>query len=140
MNITKIDQPKYILFFVRLALGFAFLSAVADRFGLWGQPGMSNVAWGDFKAFEAYVSYLNPYLSGTVLSIVSWGVTLLEIVLGVLLIFGIKLEQTAFISAVLLLSFALSMSIVMGIKVPFDYSVFSASAGAFLLYLFVREK
>jgi hypothetical protein len=30
--------------FLRLALGVAFLSAVADRFGLWGPAGAKNVA------------------------------------------------------------------------------------------------
>ena len=29
--------------FLRLALGISFLSAVADRFGLWGVYGQSNV-------------------------------------------------------------------------------------------------
>jgi len=136
MNITKINQPQVMILYLRLALGFAFLSAVADRFGLWGLPGENNVAWGDFKTFEAYVLYLNPYLSGLFASMLSWVVTSAEIILGILLILGIKLKQTSFISAVLLLIFALTMSIIMGVKAPLDYSVFTASAGAFLLYLF----
>jgi len=53
--------------FARIALGASFLSAVADRFGLWGPYGAKNVSWG------------------------------------------------------------------LGIKTPFDYSVFSAAAAAFLL-------
>jgi len=32
--------------FLRLALGISFLSAVADRFGLWGVYGQPNVSWG----------------------------------------------------------------------------------------------
>jgi len=39
--------------FLRLALGFSFLSAVADRFGLWGAYGQPHVAWGDFARFVA---------------------------------------------------------------------------------------
>jgi len=39
--------------FARLALGFSFLSAVADRFGLWGAYGAPHVAWGDFGRFIA---------------------------------------------------------------------------------------
>ena len=31
--------------FLRIALGISFLSAVADRFGLWGAYGQPNVAW-----------------------------------------------------------------------------------------------
>ena len=135
-NIEQIDQQKYILIFVRMALGFSFLSAVADRFGFWGAPGETNVGWGDLKAFEAYVLYLNPYLSGVFVPIVSWGVTVAEILLGVLLIMGIKIKETALISAILLFIFAFLMSIVMGVKAPLDYSVFTASASAFLLYLY----
>jgi hypothetical protein len=30
---------------LRLALGVTLLSAVADRFGIWGPPGAATVAW-----------------------------------------------------------------------------------------------
>jgi putative oxidoreductase len=36
-------------------------------------------------------------------------------------------------SGVLLLSFALTMTLALGIKAPLNYSVFAASAGAFFL-------
>ena len=39
--------------FRRLALAAGFLSAVADRFGLWGPPGAPNVAWGEWQPFVA---------------------------------------------------------------------------------------
>ena len=32
------------------------------------------------------------------------------------------------------------MTVIMGIKAPLDYSVFSVSAASFLLYLFIKEK
>ena len=32
--------------YLRLALGLSFLSAIADRFGLWGVLGKPNAAWG----------------------------------------------------------------------------------------------
>ena len=44
---------------LRLALGFSFLSAVADRFGLWGAYGEPNVAWGTFDRFVAYTGQLS---------------------------------------------------------------------------------
>ena len=138
ININHVNQEKYILLFIRLALGFSFLSAVADRFGLWGAFGETNVAWGNLEAFEDYVLYLNPYLSSFFVPIVSWGVTIVEIILGLLLIVGIKIKETALISAILLLIFAVSMSLIMGIKAPLDYSVFTASGSAFLLYLYIR--
>jgi hypothetical protein len=49
----------YSTVFLRIALGISFLSAVADRFGLWGAYGQPNVAWGDFSRFVAYTGKLN---------------------------------------------------------------------------------
>ena len=139
MNTIKFDEKKYIIIFVRLALGVAFLSAVLDRFGIWGNPGEANVAWGNFVKFEEYVAYLNPFLTSTFVSIISWIVTSVEAILGIMLILGLRLKLVSLLGAVLLLLFALSMTFVMGIKVPLDYSVFSASAGSFLFYLFLKE-
>lgn len=50
---------RLLLFYARVALGTAFLSAVADRFGLWGPPDATNVAWGDMTRFLAYANRLN---------------------------------------------------------------------------------
>ncbi len=38
---------------LRWALAVTILSAVADRFGLWGPPGTANVSWGDWPHFVA---------------------------------------------------------------------------------------
>src|SRR5215469_6204298 len=38
---------------LRLALGVTLLSAVADRFGIWGPPGAGAVSWGDWTYFVA---------------------------------------------------------------------------------------
>jgi hypothetical protein len=40
--------------FARFALGASFLSAVGDRFGLWGLYGAKNVSWGNFAHFVEY--------------------------------------------------------------------------------------
>ena len=45
--------------FLRLALGMSFLSAVADRFGLWGAYGQPNVSWGNYARFVDYTAQLN---------------------------------------------------------------------------------
>jgi putative oxidoreductase len=49
------------------------------------------------------------------------------------LLLGFKTSYTSFAAAILLLLFALAMTYSYGIKEPLDYSVFAASAGAFLL-------
>ena len=73
------------MIYARIALGVAFLSAVADRFGWWGAPGARNVAWGDFRHFLAYTGKVNPYLSASLVPALGWFVTTCEIVLGVAL-------------------------------------------------------
>ncbi len=47
---------------LRWCLGVTLLSAVADRFGLWGAPGTRYASWGDWAHFVTYSSQLNWYL------------------------------------------------------------------------------
>ncbi len=119
--------------FLRLALGAAFLSAVADRFGLWGAYGQPNVAWGDFARFVAYTGKLNWFAPAGLVLVLAWAATVAETVLGLALIVGIFTRLAAFLSGLLLLLFALTMIFSLGVKAPLNFSVFSASAGAFLL-------
>jgi hypothetical protein len=42
------NGTEIVRLLARFALGASFLSAVADRCGLWGPYGAKNVAWGDF--------------------------------------------------------------------------------------------
>lgn len=119
--------------FARLALGVAFLSAVADRWGLWGAPGASGVAWGAWAPFVAYTAKLNfgaPPLVAQALAIVA---TAAEVVLGLALLVGWRLRAVALASAVLLLVFALAIVASGNPKAALDYSVFSAAAAALLL-------
>ncbi len=124
---------QYSAIFLRLALGAGFLSAVADRFGLWGAPGASGVAWGDFGHFLTYTAQLNPFLPASLIPAVGWVATAAEVILGAALLLGVRLRETAFLSGVLLLAFAFGMILGSGPKAPLDYSVFTAAAGAFLL-------
>jgi uncharacterized membrane protein YphA (DoxX/SURF4 family) len=119
--------------YLRLALGIGFLSAVADRFGLWGAPGAKGVAWGSFDNFLTYTATLNPFLPSSLVPAVSWIATFAELILGLLLVLGFRIRETAALSGVMLLLFAIGMITGVGIKAPLDYSVFAASAGAFLL-------
>jgi len=56
-----------------------------------------------------------------------------ETILGFLLLLGWQTRTAALLSGVLLLLFAVTMAGALGIKAPLDFSVFSASGGAFLL-------
>ena len=109
---------KFATVFLRLALGAGFLSAVADRFGLWGAYGQPNVAWGDFARFVAYTTKLNSFVPTAMIPPTAWIATAAETLLGVLLIVGWKTREAALASGVLLSLFALTMA---------------AAGGAFLL-------
>jgi uncharacterized membrane protein YphA (DoxX/SURF4 family) len=119
--------------FLRLSIAAGFLSAVADRFGIWGIPGTPNVAWGAWAPFVEYAAKLNWFAPAPIVSFLAWAATFAETVFGVGLIVGWQLRWFAIGSGVLLLSFALTMALALGIKAPLNYSVFAASAGAFLL-------
>ena len=119
---------------LRYALALTFLSAVADRFGLWGAPGSTNVAWGNYSSFLEYTALLNPWASKMLVPIIGGIATCLEISFALALIIGFRVKETSLCSAILLLMFAVSMTLTLGIKVPLDYSVFTACASAFLLY------
>jgi thiosulfate dehydrogenase [quinone] large subunit len=119
--------------FLRLALGVAFQSAVADRFGQWGTAGTKNVAWGDFAHFTQYVGQLNPWAPAALIPTLARVSTAAELVLGVALILGLFTRWAALLSGILLLLFAGGMSIGTGLKSALDASVFSAAAAAFAL-------
>ena len=123
----------YETLFARVALAVGFLSAVADRFGIWGPPGGAGVAWGDFTSFTDYAATINPWAPPLLMPAIAWIATLAEIALAVLLIVGYRTRWAALGSGVLLLLFALGMTAGTGIKSALDASVFAASAAGFLL-------
>jgi len=118
---------------LRLALAISFLSAVADRFGLWGQFGTAGVAWGDFERFTAYTARLLWFLPPSLVGSAGILATGAELILAGGLLVGWRLHWWAFAAAALLLSFALTMSCALGVKAPLDYSVWTAAGAAFLL-------
>ncbi|MGM5471019.1 DoxX family protein [Flavobacteriaceae bacterium LMO-SS05] len=123
---------KYIKLFLRLAISLSFLSAVADRFGMWSAE---VSAWGNWSNFIEYTKTINPWFPNSIIPTLGIVATTAELVFALALLIGFKTELFARWSGWLLLIFALSMTFSTGIKGPFDYSVFSASAAAFALSL-----
>jgi uncharacterized membrane protein YphA (DoxX/SURF4 family) len=119
--------------FLRFALAIAFLVSIADRFGWLGQYGSKNVSWGDWRHFVQYVAVLNWFVPKAIVSGLAVLETIIEFVLGMALLLGVYPRVVAWSSAALLMSFALTMSIALGIVAPLSYSVFSAAGGAMLL-------
>src|SRR4030088_1424631 len=127
------NATEIVRLFARFALGASFLSAVADRFGVCGPYGAKNVSWGDFAHFVEYTGTVMSLFPSSLTVLFAWAATVGETLLGILLIAGFKIRLAAILSGLLLLSFAMGGYSELGIKTPFDYSVFSAAAAAFLL-------
>jgi uncharacterized membrane protein YphA (DoxX/SURF4 family) len=123
----------YASLVLRIALALTFLYSVADRFGWVGSPGAANVSWGTFSRFTSYVGMLNSFLPHSVIPALAWMDTSLEAFLSLMLLAGLGLRAVSLVSGLLLLAFATAMSVANGIGAPFQYSVFTASAAAFLL-------
>jgi uncharacterized membrane protein YphA (DoxX/SURF4 family) len=117
--------------YARLALGAAFLSAVASRFGLWDR----TLDLKHFANFIQYAGEVNSFMPTRVIPFVAWAATVAETSLGILLISGLWPRWTSLASAVLLALFGTAMAFSFGLKSPMDYSVFSASSAAVLLTL-----
>jgi hypothetical protein len=125
---------------LRIALGVGLLSAVADRFGLWGAPGQPSVAWGNFNNFLVYTAKLNPWCPAALIPALGWFVTFAESALGIGLLIGFRLRLIARLTAIMLALFAVAMTMSLGVHAPLNYSVFAFAAAAFLLSAVTRSK
>jgi hypothetical protein len=124
---------KIATILLRLGLSSAFLSAIADRFGLYGRHGAPGVSWGDWAHFLQFVAYLNWFMPKGLIPTLGAVETIIEFTLAVALLLGLYQRTVAWTSAALLALFALSMTFALGIEAPLGYSVFTAAASALLL-------
>lgn len=123
--------------YARVALGTAFLSAVASRFGIWD----GNLDWEKhFQDFLAYTAQVNSFLPAPLAPVLGWTATIAETALGIALIAGFRTRVSALCASIVLALFGIAMAISFGLKSPLDYSVFSASAAALLLTTYERNK
>ncbi|MFZ0038770.1 MAG: DoxX family protein [Candidatus Acidiferrales bacterium] len=125
------------ILYARVALGTAFLSGIADRFGLYRGR---NIGYGNFDGFMRYTAQVNSFMPAATIPFLAWAATAAELFVGIALILGIWTRWVALGSALLLVLFGVAMAISFGIKSPMDYSVFSASACAVLLALYQNRK
>jgi uncharacterized membrane protein YphA (DoxX/SURF4 family) len=136
MNTITVKNPRfaaYAALLLRIGLGVGFLSAVADRLGLWGAFGQPNVEWGNFSRFLEYTQTLNWYLPAGMIPTLGVIATGAEILFGLLLVFGWHTRAAALLSGLLLLTFGTSMTLALGIKAPLNFAVLTGMGGALLL-------
>lgn len=123
----------YASLLLRIGLGVGFLSAVADRLGLWGAFGQPNVEWGSFSRFLEYTHTLNWYLPAGMIPALGVIATGAEIVFGLFLLVGWHTRAAALFSGLLLLTFGVSMTLALGVKAPLNFAVLTGIGGAWLL-------
>ena len=128
---TKNSLPweRWGILYARLALGAAFLSAVASRFGLWNK----TFDMKHFAEFLHYTAQVLSFLPAGLVPLLGWTATAAETTLGILLILGLWPRGVSIAAAILLALFGTSMAISLGLEAPMEYSVFSASSAAVLL-------
>lgn len=127
-------KQDFATFLLRIALASGFLSAVASRLNLWGKQ---SSGW---QNFLSYTAQLNSFVPKSLIPAIAITSTILELLFGLLLLFGYQTSYAAYGSAMLTLLFAVVMTYSFGIKEPVDYSVFAFSASAFLLATFHNYK
>jgi putative oxidoreductase len=130
-KLPAIDWERLGVVYARIALGSAFLSAVASRFGLWDRTF-------DLKHFAKFIHYaaeVNSFMPAATIPFIAWSATVAETSLGILLILGLWPRWVSLAAAILLAMFGTAMAISFGLQSPMDYSVFSASGAALLLAL-----
>jgi uncharacterized membrane protein YphA (DoxX/SURF4 family) len=127
-KLEGVNWNRVACLYVRIALAAAFLSAVASRFGLWHGEGIRH-----FATFIQRTAEVNSFLPSWAIPSLAYLATAAETFFALALLIGIWPRWIALGSALLLAMFATAMAISFGIKDPLDYSVYSASAAAFLL-------
>lgn len=135
MKLPATAIERWAARYARVAIGTAFLSAVAGRFGLW----TGHFRWENFTAFIHRTAELNAWAPSPMMPVLAWAATITETTLALALIAGVAVRWTALGSAILLAWFGTAMAVYTGPKPPLDYSVFSASACALLLALQERR-
>ena len=118
---------------LRLGLGLGFLSAVADRFGLWGPFGERNVEWGNYSRFLDYTQIRNGYWPTSLIPTLGAVATGAEIFFGLLVLIGWHTRIAARLAGGLLIVFAATMTISLGVKSVLNYAVLTGIGGSFFL-------
>src|SRR5579875_2015358 len=91
-TLALLGTRRAIVIYSRIALGSAFLSAVASRLGFWDR----SIDYGHFQNFLKYAAEVNSFMPAVCIPFLAWSATIAETVLGIALLVGIRLRLTAF--------------------------------------------
>lgn len=134
----------YAVLFLRLALAITLLALVADKLGYWGERGEVAIMWGSWKSYEKYMHDLLTFLPVSLSENLAIVATLLEVMLALMLLFGLKVRWAAIGLGIYTLVLAVAILVFVGIKASLTYYLLVASAASFLLaccpiYKFTRH-
>src|SRR5260221_3055337 len=93
-----VKWESFAMRYTGFALGAAFRTAVAGRFGIWGE----NTSPDSFKHFMEYTAKVNSFMPAFTIPFLAWAATIAETFLGITLILGIWLRFVALAAAGLL--------------------------------------
>src|SRR4051812_5151170 len=117
------DRFKIPQLLLRCALGITFLTPVLDRLGFLGQPGVGNIEWGNWENFINYTATLMPVFARPVVHVLGAIATISELLIGILLIMGLKTRYAALGAALITCTFVIFMTLSVGIQKPINYGV-----------------
>jgi putative oxidoreductase len=66
------NWERWGILYARFALGAAFLSGIADRFGWYTGR---NVGYGDFAGFVSYTAKVNSFMPAIMIPFLAWAAT-----------------------------------------------------------------
>jgi putative oxidoreductase len=85
-KVRAVNWQRLGILYARIALAVAFLSGIADRFGLyWGR----NVGSGNFDGFMRYTAKVNSFMPAFTIPFLAWAATVAELFFGIALMLGI---------------------------------------------------
>lgn len=132
--LLRADRWKWLATTLRILIGLNFGLAVCDRFGLLGRYGSPGVSWGDFGHFVAYTRQVNAFLPAGFAPFLAVAATAAEIGLTVTLVLGIAPRLACMGAALLLLAYAIAMTISLGFTSQLYYAVPELCAGGWFLF------
>ena len=124
-------NKHWVEYGLRYSIAISFLSAVADRLGLWPKDVSAWFNWGNFLD---YTATLNPWAPESLIPFIGYGITGLECILAVMLVAKYKVKISSILSSVLLFIFVCAMSMTVGVKSVLDYGVLPMGFSALALY------
>ena len=69
---VELRWKRWAMLYLRIALGAAFLSGIADRFGLYRGR---NVGYGNFDGFLRYTAQVNSFMPASTIPFLGWAAT-----------------------------------------------------------------